>query len=122
MAGDDLIVADLDLAAQRIRSLPELAGEFLADDDGGRLAVLVFLPEGAADRQRDAGGIEVVLPHHVADHRAGLVRRVAGRGNPDAAAPMETGTVSVRLAEVTEGSSFTRSSSFCRNAVACAAE
>ena len=83
----DRIVANLDLAAQRIRSLPELAGEFLADDDRGRRVHHVILPECAAGRQRDAGGLEVVLPHHVADHREGLVRGVARNGYPDAVAP-----------------------------------
>ncbi len=82
--GHDLIAADLDLAAQGIGRLPELSREFLADDDGGRLAGLVFPAEGAAKRDGDAGGIEVVLADYVAQHGARLVGRVAGRGDTEA--------------------------------------
>ncbi len=54
--GGNLVFAEFDLAAERIRVFPELAREFLADDHGCGLAGLVLLAEGAARGERDPGG------------------------------------------------------------------
>src|ERR1019366_1683899 len=56
-----VIAADLDTAAQRILALPALAPQFLADDDGGRGIRLVLLAESAAQQDRNAESLEVVL-------------------------------------------------------------